>query len=80
MQVGIIDAHPPLPIGLLDENNVCEPLWIVNFANKVSFDKLGDLVLHCSGSLRGELSPLLPYRMAVRRDVELVGDHLRGDP
>ena len=55
IQVSIIDVYPPLLVGLLDEDDIYEPLRIVYLMNEVNFDKLGDLVLYSSGSLRGKL-------------------------
>ena len=49
------------------------------FTNEIDFNKLSDLILHCLGSLEGELSPSLPHRLAARGDIEPVDYFLRGD-
>ena len=47
--------------------------------DEIDFNKLGDLVLHCSGSLKGKLSPFLPYWVAAQGDIKSVDYYLEGD-
>ena len=35
IEVSVIDADPPLSVGFLDKNNICNPLGKLDFVNEV---------------------------------------------
>jgi hypothetical protein len=67
VEIGIVDAHPPLVhILLADEDGVGEPLRIEDFSDEVGHDLLLDGV----SSFIGKTAEMLSFRGSFRVDVE----------
>jgi hypothetical protein len=43
IKIGVVDAHPKLPVSLWDDDWVCQPLWVVDLFNEASLQQLADL-------------------------------------
>ena len=77
IQVGEVDAHTPLFIYLLDQDNVHQPVWIHYFSNKASLDQLVHLLGYSLLALRGETSLLLFQWTISWVHFQVMGHHLR---
>ena len=80
VEVGVVDAHPKLPIGLGDDDGVGQPRWVVDLFDEASLQQLADLFTDEVLPLDGLLAWLLPDRPGIRADLQMVLDHLPGNP
>jgi hypothetical protein len=71
VEVGVVDAHPPLVrVLLVDEDGVGEPLRMEDFSDEASREKFGKFLLDGIPSVVGETTEVLSFRGSFRVDVE----------
>ena len=80
IEVGVVDAHPKLPIRLGDDDRVGQPLRVVDLFDKASLQQLADLFTDEVLPLDGLLPGLLSDRLGVRVDLQMMLNHLPRDP
>jgi hypothetical protein len=80
IKAGVVDAHPKLPVCLWNDDWIGQPQWVMNLFDEASAQQLPDL--HTDEVLPlNRLSPrLLTHWFSVRVDLQMVLDHLLGDP
>ena len=80
VEVGVVDAHPKLPVSLWDDDRVGQPLGVVYFPDKPSIQQLLDLrtdeVLPCNGLLSNSLLHWFGFWV----NLQVVLNHLPRDP
>ena len=59
VEIGVIDAHSPLPFLFGDHHYICQPIRILNFFNKSSFQQFVNLVPNNLLPVRVKLPNLL---------------------
>ena len=62
VEVCEVYAHPPLPVGLLYQHHICQPLWVLNLPNVVDTQQLSCFFFDDVLPLLVELSPPLANR------------------
>jgi hypothetical protein len=76
----VVDAHPKLPVCLWNNDWVGQPHWVMNLFDEAGVQQLPDLLSDEVLPLN-RLSPrLLIHRFGIRVDLQMVLDHLPGDP
>jgi hypothetical protein len=80
IEVGVVDAHPKLPVGLWDDDRIGQPHRVVDLFDESSLQQLVDLFTDEVLPLDGLLAWLLPHRPGVGVDLQMVLNHLPGDP
>jgi hypothetical protein len=80
VKIGVVDAHPKLPVGLWDYNRVGQPYRMVDLLDEASLQQLADLFTDEVLPLDGLLAWLLPDRPGVRVDPQMMLNHLPRDP
>jgi hypothetical protein len=80
MKTSAIDAHPKIPASLGDNNRVGQPPWVVDLPDEVSIKQLLNLLSDKILPLYGLLLGLLLDRPSVRVYLQMVLNHLSGDP
>jgi hypothetical protein len=80
IEVGVVDAHPKLPISLRDDDWIGQPHRIVDLFDKASLQLLADLFTDEVLPLDGLLSWLLPHWLVVGLDLQMLLNHLPGNP
>jgi hypothetical protein len=80
IEVGVVDAHPKLPVGLWDNDRIGQPLGVVDLFDEASLQQLADLLSNEVLPLDGLLAWLLSHRPGVGVDLQMVLNHLPGDP
>jgi hypothetical protein len=71
VEVGVVDAHPPLVRVLLaDKDGVGEPLRMEDFSDEASRELFGEFLLDGVPSVVGEAAEVLSLRGSFRVDVE----------
>jgi hypothetical protein len=73
VETSVVDAHPKLSAGLGDNNRVGQP-------DEAGVEQLLDLFTDEVLPLNGLFSGLLLDRSGVRVDLQMVLNHLHGDP
>jgi hypothetical protein len=80
IEIGVVDAHPKLPISLWDHDRIGQPYWVVDLLDEASLLQLADLFMDEGLPLNGLLAWLLPDRPGVRVDLQMMLNHLPRDP
>jgi hypothetical protein len=80
IEVGVVDAHLKLPISLGNDNWIGQPYWVMNLSDEASMQHLSDLLTDEILPLNGLSPRLLTHRFGVRVDLQMLLDHLPGDP
>jgi hypothetical protein len=80
IETSVVNAHPKLPASLGDDNRVGQPPWVVDLPDEVSIKQLLNLLSDKILSLNGLLLGLLLDRSGIRVDLQMVLNHLPGDP
>jgi hypothetical protein len=80
IKIGVVDAHPKLPVCLRDHDRVSQPHWVVDLLNEASLQQLAELFTDEVLPLDGLLAWLLPDRPGVGVDLQMVLNHLLRDP
>jgi hypothetical protein len=80
VKAGVVDAHPKLPICLGDDDWVGQPHWVMDLFDKADVQQLTNLLSDEVLPLNGLSTRLLTHRPGVRVDLQMVLDHLPGDP
>jgi hypothetical protein len=80
IEVGVVDAHPKLPVSLGNDDWIGQPYWVMDLFNEASVQQLPDLLTDEILLLNGLSSRLLTHRFGVRVDLQMVLDHLPRDP
>jgi hypothetical protein len=80
IEVGVVDAHPKLPVSLGDDDWIGQPYWVMDLFDEASVQQLPDLLRDEVLPLNGLSLRLLTHRFGVRVDLQMVLDHLPGDP
>jgi hypothetical protein len=80
VETSVVDAHPKLSACLGGDNKVGQPPWVVDLLDEASvkqlFNFFSDKVLPLYGLLLG----LLLDRFGIMVDLQMVLNHLLGDP
>jgi hypothetical protein len=80
VETSVVDTHPKLPASLGDDNRVGQTPWVVDLPDEAGFEQLLDLFTDEVLPLNGLLLGLLLDRSGVRVDLQMVPNHLIGDP
>jgi hypothetical protein len=80
IEVGVVDAHPKLPISLGNDDWIGQPYSVMDLFDEASVQQLPDLLTDEILPLDGLSPRLLTHRFGVRVDLQMVLDHLTGDP
>jgi hypothetical protein len=80
IEVGVVDAHPKLPVSLGNDDWIGQPYWVMDLFDEASAQQLPDLLTDEILPLNGLSPRLLTHRFGVRVDLQMVLDHLPGDP
>jgi hypothetical protein len=80
VETSVVDAHLKLPTDLGDNNKVGQPPWVVDLPAEASVELLLDLFTDEVLPLNGLLLGLLLDWSSVRVDLQMVLNHLPGDP
>ena len=80
IKAGVVDAHPKLPIRLGDDDRVGQPYRVMNLFDEAGVKQLSDLLVDEVLPLNGLSPRLLTHWFGVRVDLQMVLDHLPGDP
>ena len=80
VEVGKINAGPPLAIGFLNQHRVCKPRKVEGFFDEIDSEELVHLVLQGLISLSVHCTTLLSDRLLVRVQVEGVEKDRRSIP
>jgi hypothetical protein len=76
----VVDAHPKLPACLGDDNRVGQLPWVLDLLDEASVKQLLNLLSDKILPLNGLLPGLLLDRPSIRVDLQMVLNHLPGDP
>jgi hypothetical protein len=80
IKIGVVDAHPKLPVSLWDDDRIGQPHWVIDLFDEASLQQLADLFTNEVLSLNGLLLWLLSDRPGIGVDIQMVLNHLPGDP
>jgi hypothetical protein len=80
IQAGVVDAHPKLPIGLGDDDWIGQPYRVMDLFDEARIQQLSDLLTDEILPLNGLSPRLLTHRFGIRVDLQMVLNHLPGDP
>jgi hypothetical protein len=80
IEVGVVDAHPKLPVSLGNDDRIGKPYWVMDLFDEASTQQLPDLLTDEILLLNGLPPRLLTHRFGVRVDLKMVLNHLPGDP
>jgi hypothetical protein len=80
IEVGVVDAHLKLPISLGNNDWIGQPYWVMDLFDEASAQQLPDLLTDEILKLNGLSPRLLTHRLSIRVDLQMVLDHLPGDP
>jgi hypothetical protein len=80
IEIGVVDAHPKLPVCLRDHDWIAQPHWVVDLLDEVSLQQLADLFTDEVLPLNGLLARLLSDRSGIGPDLQMVLNHLPRDP
>jgi hypothetical protein len=80
IKIGVVDAHPKLPVSLRDDDRIGQPPWVVDLFDEASLQQLADFFTDEVLPLDGLLPWLLSHLPGIRVDLQMVLNHLPGDP
>jgi hypothetical protein len=80
VETSVVDAHSKPLAGLGVDNRVGKPPWVVDLPNEAGIEQLLDLFTDEVLLLNRLLLGLLLDRSGVRVDLQMVLNHLLGDP
>jgi len=80
VEVGVVDAHPKLPVRLGDDDGIGQPLGVVDLLDEVSVQQFVYLFTDEVLLLHGLLLRFLAHRLGVWVDLQVVLDHFSRDP
>jgi hypothetical protein len=80
IKAGVVDAHPKLLICLWNDDWVGQPYGVMILFDEASIKQLPDLLTDEVLPLNGLSPRLLTHRFGVRVDLQMVLNHLPGDP
>jgi hypothetical protein len=80
IQDSVVDAHLKVLIRLGDDERIGQPHGVVDLHDKASVQQLSNLFTEEVLSLDRLLSRLLTHWLGIRVDLNMVLDHLPGDP
>jgi hypothetical protein len=80
VETSVVDAHPKLPTCLGDDNRVGRQPWVVDLPDEASIKQLFNLFSNKVLLLYGLLLGLLLDRSSIGVDLQMVLNHLLGDP
>jgi len=80
VEVGVVDAHPKLPVRLGDDDGIGQPLGVVDLLDEVSVQQFVYLFTDEVLPLHGLLPRLLAHQCSVGVDPRIVLDHFSRDP
>jgi hypothetical protein len=80
IEIGVVDAHPKLPVSLWDYDRIGQPHWVVDLFDEASLQQLTNLFTDEVLPLDRLLSWLLSDRSSVGVDLQMVLNHLPRDP
>jgi hypothetical protein len=80
IEIGVVDAHPKLPISLWDNDRIGQPHRVVDLFDEASLQQLSNLFTDEILPLNGLLSRFLPDWSGIRVDLQMVLNHLPKDP
>jgi hypothetical protein len=80
IEVGVVDAHPKLLVSLGNNDWISQPYWMMDLFDETSAQQLPDLLTDEILPLNGLSLRLLTHRFGVMVDLQMVLDHLPGDP
>jgi hypothetical protein len=80
IEVGVVDAHPKLPVCLRNDDWIGQPYWVMDLFDEANVQQLLDLLTDEILPLDGLSPRLLTHRFGVRVDLQMVLDHLPVDP
>jgi hypothetical protein len=69
VEVGVVDAHPKLPVSLWDDDRIGQPLGVVDLFDEASLQQPKDLFTDEVLPLDGLLPWLLSHRPGIRVDL-----------
>jgi hypothetical protein len=75
-----VDAHLKFPTGLVDDNRVGQPSWVVNLPYEASIEQLLDFFIDEVLSHNELLPGLLQHRSGIGVDLQMVLNHFPRDP
>ena len=76
VEVGEVDAHPPLPVGFVYHYWISEPLWMEDFSDKGGFEKLFEFFSYGLFSIGCESPQFLLNWLGVGSRHQFVLNHL----
>jgi hypothetical protein len=80
IEVGVVDAHLKLPVSLGNDDWIGQPYWVMDLFDEASAEQLPDLLTDEILPLNGLSPRLLTHRFDIRVNLQMVLDHLLGDP
>jgi hypothetical protein len=80
IEVGVVDAHSKLPVSLGNDDWIGQPYWVMDLFDEATAQQLPDLLTDEIMPLNGLSPRLLTHRFGIRVDLQMVLDHLPGDP
>ena len=80
VEVGVVDAHAELTTSLRDDNGVCKPLRVLDFSDESGVEEFVYLEANEILPLDGLLAHLLLDGLRAGEDLQLVLNHIPGDP
>jgi hypothetical protein len=80
VETGVVDVHLKFPIGLGDNNMVCQPPRVVGLPYEASVKQLLELFTDEVLPLNGLLSGLLLHQTSIGVDLQMVLNHLPRHP
>jgi hypothetical protein len=80
IKAGVVDAHPKLPVRLGDDDWIGQPYWVMDLFDEANIQQLPDLFTNEVLPLNVLSLRLLTHQFGIRVDLQMVLDHLPGDP
>jgi hypothetical protein len=80
IEIGVVDAHPKLPVSLWYYDRIGQPHWVVDLFDEANLQQLTDLFTDEVLPLDGMLPWLLSDRSSVEVDLQMVFNHRPRDP
>jgi hypothetical protein len=80
IEVGVVDAHLKLPVSHGNDDWIGQPYWVMDLFDEASVQQLPNLLMDETLPLNGLSPRLLTHQLGIRVDLQMVLDHLPGDP
>jgi hypothetical protein len=80
IEAGVVDGHPKLSVCLGDDDWIGQPHWVMDLFDEASVQRFPDLLTDEVLPLNGLSPRLLTHWPGIRVDLQMVLDHLLGDP